>query len=151
MAKRFEDLAFAKPEDFQKSIKGLLMTCGTRVIEGITRGIAEKTTPSGSSQKRNAPSTIKRKKHDHPLVGGDPESPLLGKPETYRKDYGESSHAVEVRLKPVRADVGVYVSRMGYYFFDFTPWSVAQMDKLVQQYCAQWARKITLNRSGGGA
>jgi hypothetical protein len=40
---------------------------------------------------------------------------------------------------------------MGYYFFDFTPWSVAQMDKLVAQYCAQWARKITLNRSGGGS
>jgi len=147
LEKRFEDLSFAKPEVFQKSIRGLLMTCGTRVIDGIVRGIAESTTPTGGAQKRNAASTIRAKGHDHPLVGVEG---LLGDHGTYTKEYGERSHAVEIRLKPVRADVGVYVQRKGYYFFDFTPWSVDQMDKLVAQFCAKWAREITLDRSGGG-
>lgn len=143
MEKPFEDLKFPTPEQFQKSTRRLLMTCGTRVIDGVVKGILDETNPGGGAQKRNAESTIKRKGHDHPLIGGSAQSPLLAKQSTYRKDYNASGRYVEVRLKPVRADVGVYVERKGYWFFSVTPWAVTQMDKLVRQYCKNWAHWLT--------
>lgn len=137
------------PAVFQKSIQGLLMTCGTRTIDGVVKGILDRQQPSGSAQKRNAPSTIARKKHDHPLIGGASESPLLAKQSTYRKDYSERGHYVEIRVGPKRDKVAGYVEGMGYSFFGFTRYAVQQMDKLVRQFCAKWAMTITLNRSGG--
>jgi hypothetical protein len=138
------------PSVFQKSIRGLLMTCGTRTIDGIVKGILDRQQPDSSAQKRNADSTIRQKKHDHPLIGGRPESPLLAKQSTYRKEYNESDHSVSITIGQKRADVGVYVQRKGYLFFGFTGYAVQQMDKLVRQYCAKWARNITLNRSENG-
>ena len=144
--KRFEDMKTLSPGVLNKAIKGLLMTAGTRVVDGIVKGILDQQRPDGSSQKRNKPATIRQKKHDHPLIGGASESPLLAKQSTYRKQHMENAQAVLITLKPKRSDVGVYVQRKGYYFFDFTKHSDREIKKLMDRFAKYWARKVFRER-----
>ena len=86
------------------------------VVDDIVHGIAARRSIDGGSQKANAISTVLQKKHDHPLIGGSSVSPLLAKASTYSIQQPTPEEA-EIRIKSVRADVGVYVERKGYKFF----------------------------------
>lgn len=147
MPKRFEDMKTLDPEVLKKAMSGLLMTAGTRVIDGVVNGILEKTQPDGSSQKSNMASTIKRKKHDHPLIGGAAESPLLAKQSTYKKAHVDGGRAVQIAIKGKRADVGVWVQRKGYLFFDFTAYSDREIKKLLDKFAKYWSRKIFIEKN----
>lgn len=97
----------------------ILKQCGAIIIKHIVTGIQNRVQPSGMPQKKNKPSTILEKKHDHPLVGGTKgESPLLSRTNTYETTVDKDS--VIITLNDQRADVGVRVEEMGYLFFDIS-------------------------------
>ena len=70
------------------------------VIPAQVRRIAERKNLEGGAQKHNAPATIERKGHDHPLV----EKGLLARPKTYARKARPKE--VRIFLRAVTAKRG---------------------------------------------
>ena len=85
------------------------------VVADITHGIITRRSITGGAQKRNKTSTIVKKGHDHPLIGGSPQSPMLALKSTYTVKASDTR--VTIAIKPKRADVAGYVEKKGFLFF----------------------------------
>lgn len=113
---------------------------GKVCVKHIVQRIYSRIKPDGSMQKQNAPSTILAKGHDHPLIGGSKESPLLARETTYTIDTPDDMTAV-ISIKPERANIAYLVEEKGYEFFAisedaeqemlelFGTWMEKQVDK----------------------
>jgi|TARA_Y100000034_G_scaffold130764_1_gene190017 hypothetical protein len=92
---------------------------GKTIARGIVKGIDQRESLDGGPQKSNAPSTVRKKGHDHPLIGGAHDSPQLSREANYNVTMSKPNE-VQISIKPIRAAAGVYVERKGYKFFGIT-------------------------------
>ena len=106
----FSDLPF-----FLRSLAG-------KVVDDIVYGIVNKRSSDGSAQQYNKIATIIKKGHDHQLIGGDENSPQLALKGNYR-------------ITQPDPDEAVYVERLGYDFFAFSP----RADKIIIR---EWRRYL---------
>tara|TARA_Y100000310_G_scaffold211796_1_gene212521 strand:+ start:720 stop:1142 length:423 start_codon:yes stop_codon:yes gene_type:complete len=118
----FSDLPF-----FLRSLAG-------KVVDDIVYGIVNKRSSDGSAQQYNKIATIIKKGHDHQLIGGDENSPQLALKGNYRITQPDPDEAV-ISIAPIRAQIAVYVERLGYDFFAFSP----RADKIIIR---EWRRYL---------
>ena len=128
----------SKP-DFSR-LKDIMAQAGRVVVADIVQGIVEKVKPDGSPQKMNASETIKRKGHDHPLIGGSSESPKLARQQSYKVEAVDDE-TVQITIKNYRAKVGVYVQKRGYDFFGISRRASDKAISLVNKYITGQVRK----------
>ena len=128
-----------KQPDFS-DLPFFLRSTANKVIDDIVQGIHDRRAIDGGPQQQNKISTILRKKHDHPLIGGEQESPVLAKRSTYRVDTPKPDEAM-ISIQPIRSQIALYVQRLGYEFFGFSP----KAEKMIAR---EWRRylKGKLNR-----
>lgn len=98
--------------DFSDVIFHLRYLAGV-VIDDMRKNVVDRRDLFGLSQKTNAPSTIRKKKHDHPLIGTERLFALRSGYEIVESGPEE----VTIFLCQERADVAVYVENLGYIFF----------------------------------
>lgn len=130
------------PSQFDWSIKQpnfsdlpfFLRALAGKVVDDIVYGIVHKRNSSGGTQKYNKMTTILKKGHDHQLIGGDENSPQLARKGNYRITQPDPDEAV-ISIAPIRAQIAVYVERLGYDFFAFSP----RADKIIVR---EWRRYL---------
>lgn len=128
---QFEDLADA------------LKRCGQLFIRGVVGNVAKRTKPDGSPQKQNAESTIKRKKHDHPLVE---RQGRFQKASTYQVQITGPKEIMIMLPDPVDSEIGARVEEMGYKFFGPTEAVSDAADRVMAQYLDEEVLKATGGR-----
>ena len=129
----------ASKPDFSR-LKDVMRQAGRVVVADIVQGIVERVQPSGQPQKQNAPVTIKRKGHDHPLIGGSSASPLLAREQSYKVESVDDE-TVQITIKNYRAKVGARVQKMGYEFFAISRRASDKAISLVNRYVTGQVRK----------
>lgn len=110
------------------------------IIEDIVYGIAMRRAVDGGPQKRNAISTIIKKKHDHPLIGGDEDSPQLARTRMYQISENPLGMMISIRKK--RSKIAVYVENLGYSFFGISRRADKQLEDIWTRYLHTKIREI---------
>lgn len=104
--KRFDLRAWSR--QYKARLDGALRDAARVAPRVQRRQIMARETPDGSPQKRNAPATVARKGHDHPLV----DTGLLAQPSAYPIRRVRDGWVAE--LPPARRQIVGYLREKGY-------------------------------------
>lgn len=94
-----------------------LELCGRVVVREIIRCVSERLRPSGAPQKQNAPSTILKKGHDHPVLE---KRGRFMKQGTYRVTPIAEDRVMISIANPFDSEVAAHLEGQGYEFFGIT-------------------------------
>jgi hypothetical protein len=121
MPKDFNQLTISLPDFGDK--EQFLKTLGTIVVDEIVAMIEREEQPDGSPQKQNSPgyqiAKAARKGYTTPLKGISQESPYLARRATFVKAF-EAPDRVVIYLNSKRAEIGMKLTDMGYWFMGIT-------------------------------
>jgi len=134
------------PEVLFENINKPLSSLGVIAKRGIVRGINERKKPDGSPQTRNKKSTIDRKGHNHPLIGGAKDSPSLGRVTTYGHKVEVGKRQTKLWVKRKRATAAYWLENREKYprypFFGISKKTRAEMDQRMVRYFRNMLRRL---------
>ncbi len=111
-----------------------LIACGRIVVREIIQGVKSRTKPDGSPQKANAPSTVKAKGHDHPVVE---KRHRFEQPSTYLVAPIEENTVAITILSPTDSEIAAGLDERGYEFFGITDKAADEAYDIMDAYLAQ--------------
>ena len=111
-----------------------LVACGRVVVREIIQGVKNRTKPDGSPQKVNAPSTVKAKGHDHPVIE---KRRRFEQPSTYFVAPIEENAVAITILVPENSEIAARLDERGYEFFGITDKASDEAGDIMDAYLAQ--------------
>jgi hypothetical protein len=119
-----------------------LTLCGRHMVDGIIGCVTTRRKPDGSAQKQNAPSTIAKKGHDHPIFD---KIGRFMKQGTYRVEPRDEMSAMISIFSPADSEIAASLEERGYEFFGITD---PAADKAYEEMDKYLVRKV--NEAFGG-
>jgi hypothetical protein len=120
------------------SLEDVIQAIGNVVVTGCIRCVATRTKPDGSPQKQNAPSTVKRKGHDHPVVE---YKHRFEKRSTYLVLTPTPRSGMVTLRRDEDSRIGAELEKKSYDFFGITDDAYRQGDALMDEYLKDQVRK----------